>query len=255
MITITVAFTSTPTSMTVVETRTSISRRRECGHHPVFLVGGSLPCMTRDPQSGRARRQRRATSGPPRRTSPSCRRPAGRQVDDEIAQADHARAWLAVPPRSSPARPRCRCRSLGRRQRPAVPPPPPPEPVAKPVEEARRSTAGITRGDRRATSRQLGQRPDVQIAEDRHRHGPRDWRRGHHQYGGRLRGLVRAARRVVEPNRCCGSTTASPMSANSPDPQSARACRDDAGGAAGRAGQSRRGAARRRAGQQRHPRS
>ena len=80
-----------------------------------------------------------------------------------------------------------------------------------------RSAAGTTRGlDRQPAGRQLGQRRDVEVAEDGHRDRARDRRRGHDQHVRALRRRPRSvsAARCSTPNRCCSSTTTRPRSAN-----------------------------------------
>ena len=57
------------------------------------------------------------------------------------------------------------------------------DPMPRPLEEARTLEGGHhMAGDRRTAGRELGQRRDLEVTEDRHRDRPRDRRRGHHQH-------------------------------------------------------------------------
>ena len=94
--------------------------------------------------------------------------------------------------------------------------------VADPVDHLVALAVGEEpRHDRRAARRQLVDRADVEVGEQRHRQRARNRRRAHHQHVRLERiaspsfsaSLPRNARRCVTPKRCCSSTIARPSRA------------------------------------------
>ena len=215
MTTMTVAFgTSTPTSITVVATRTSISPAAKARITASLSSAGSRPCSTstRSPARAGSRgglddaqhaAQLRADRRPPRsRPRPQpLRRRSGRRapvrrstsssgavVVVADARADDVRLVSGAPPR----RPAATCARI----------------------QLGLSTGHDVRGDRRPPGGQLAQGGGLQVAEHGHRDGARDRRGRHDQHVRRLAPLARSASRCSTPNRCCSSTTTSPRSAN-----------------------------------------
>ena len=240
--------TSTPTSITVVETSTSTSpaanARITSSLSPAASGrAASRPAAPQRPARRRSARHRRhgaARAGagrrpgsPRRRSSPAPRRggPAGLAG---LVVADPRADDVRLVPLATSSRTRCQARSSQRGF----------------------SAAGTTCeaiGDRPA--RQLGERRGLQVAEHGHRHGPRDRRGRHHQHV-RRHGLplLRSASRCSTPNRCCSSTTTRPRSGNVHVLLDQRVGADhDAGVAARRrpAGPARAGGGRLRPGEQR----
>ena len=169
MITITTAFgTSTPTSTTVVVTSTSTRPSAKASITLSFSSGGSLPCRIarRRPASGPA-----ASSAARSRTATGGR---GRRLAAIVAGRPRSRPRHRRPVAADP-----RADHVGLAARADLLPDPLPGPgqVVRPLGDRH-----DVRRDRRAPGRQLGQGRHVQVAEDRHGHGPRDRRRGHHEH-------------------------------------------------------------------------
>ena len=182
MITMAVALgTSTPTSITVVETSTSNSPGLEGGHDPVLLVGGSRPCRmpTRRPASGPCRELRgHVQDGERRAAGVLARRPrldVGVAAVGVPASLGIRAAGLAVVRRV--ADPRAHHVGLAAGRDLLAHPLPGPVQVVGPFRGRHH-----VRGDRRPAGRQLAEGGDLEVAEHRHRHRPRDRRRGHHQH-------------------------------------------------------------------------
>ena len=171
-----VAFgTSTPTSITVVATRTSSSPRLEA-RHQLAPLGRPQPAV---------------------------------QEPDAVARA--ARRAAAARPR---ARPRARRssrtpRSTGRRRRPAGRR----RGARAGAVYASRARSSVDPGghDRLAVRRRLGDLADGEVAVDGERERARDRRRGHVQHVRRC-GRRRSRARCSTPKRCCSSTTATARS-------------------------------------------
>ena len=170
---ITVALgTSTPTSITVVATRTSSLPAAKSRMTASFSSAGSRPCRmpTRRPSSGPSAqlrgqvehrdRARRRADGPSGSGSGCVLR---RRVAAD-ARTHHVRLVTLLD----------------------LLPQPPPAAIEECAGFSGRHHVG---GDRRASPRQLGQRGDLQVAEHGHGHGPGDRRGRHHQHVRRLVGL------------------------------------------------------------------
>ena len=165
MSTITVALgTSTPTSITVVATSTSMSPAANRRITSSFSSAGIRPCSTIDAQvAERSLDERGGDVGDGQRRPP-------RLV---------ARRRRPAPPSRTPAR----RRSAGTPRRPGGRRPPPRGPAASPAPARPAAPAGTTVvwiGD--AAGGQLAQGRDVEVAEHRHRDRSRDRRRGHDQH-------------------------------------------------------------------------
>ena len=148
--TITVASgTSTPTSITVVATRTSSSPARKAAIAASLSAAGIWPCSRPDAQPGQVPRPPGARTRPPPRSPPP---------------------WPSPPPGGRPRRPG------GRRP-----------PRRAPAVQASVSSSvgpGPDRGHRSAPGRELVEDGHVQVAEDHHGRRARDRRGRHHQQVG-----------------------------------------------------------------------
>ena len=170
--------TSTPTSMTVVETSTSMSPAAKARMVRSFSSGASRPCSWAEPQAreralgelgeqlldGVHRRLRGRRRCRPRRRRPGRSRPA--RGSSPVIRGHTTYTWW---PLATSSRTRCQTRL---------------EPGGL-VEE--RDDVGLDRGP---AGRELGERRDLEVAEHGHRDGARDRRRGHHQDVGRRARLV-----------------------------------------------------------------
>ena len=177
--------TSTPTSMTVVATSTSISPAGERRHHRVLLLRGA---------AGRAAPPTAAPAAdPPERLGDvehgASGRPVARSCGLRLARRGSSPSSSASPIAGTRRRPGGPAAISSR------------EPRSRPVEQCGCSAAGTTCvAIGAAPGGQLGERGDVEVAEHRHRDRARDGRGGHDEHvraagPGLARGARRAARR------------------------------------------------------------
>ena len=204
MMTITVAFgTSTPTSITVVATRTSTWPAENPRITRSFSSGGSRPCKmpSRSPASWPASSVAATSS-----TASGWRRPR-RPPRGEWHPPRPTGVRVVPPGKHAPNRPRRgnpRCQNPAHRRCAGTPRRPAGlrSTSSRSRSQARSRYRRLVRGghhvggDRRTPGGQLGQRRGVQVAVDGHGHRPRDRRRRHDQH---VRPVVRGlgAQRVA----------------------------------------------------------
>ena len=176
--------TSTPTSITVVATSTSMSAGPELGHDPLLLGRGQLAVEEADPQAGQLRLGQSLGLGHHR---------GGLDPVRSLDQRAHHEG--PVPGRDLLAHPLPRLVRLLRGPQPR-------------------------RGHRQPARGQLVDDGHVQVAEDHHGRGAGNGRGRHHQQIGIVTGavaprpLARRAARCSTPNRCCSSMTTTPRERN-----------------------------------------